>query len=389
MPSQVASRALIVVTLLVLAPATRLRSGLSGRRCPGCLRGRVTWRDHRGGQSGAHRKDQNRGDRHRRTIPHRRSPARRYTVTFTLTGFSTVRREGLELSGSLTATIDADMRVGGVEETITVTGETPLVDVQSVQRQWVLDKEIIDTLPTGRTSINVAVLIPGMTLVAPHSAEKGRMWAATPARVQQTLSIHGSRGGDMRRMVDGLSMQSQGHLGQRFRRQQRDDSGSDGRHGGRLRGAVGWRRPHEHHSARRRQHVQRLALRSPARTSICRATTSTTSSGLSAWSRPAPSRAIGKSTRRSAGRSFAIGSGSSHRAASSAVNNYIANSVANLNAGDRNSFAFAPDTSFRGSRDTLWRNVNAALTWQIDAKNKVSLFIDCAGSLQLLSTRVP
>ena len=63
-----------------------------------------------------------------------------YTVTFTLAGFSTVRREGLELSGSATATIDIDMRVGAVEETITVTGSTPLVDVQSVQQQRVLSQ---------------------------------------------------------------------------------------------------------------------------------------------------------------------------------------------------------------------------------------------------------
>src|ERR1043165_2127544 len=54
-----------------------------------------------------------------------------YTVTFTLTGFNTVKREGIELSGSFTATINAEMKVGAVEETITVSGETPIVDVQS------------------------------------------------------------------------------------------------------------------------------------------------------------------------------------------------------------------------------------------------------------------
>jgi Carboxypeptidase regulatory-like domain len=132
-----------------------------------------------------------------------------YTVTFTLTGFSTVRREAVELAGSLTATVDVEMRVGGVEETVTVTGETPLVDVQGVQKQWVLDKEIIDTLPTGRTAINVAVLIPGMMLSTTFSGE-GQDVGGNTGEVQQTLSIHGSRGGDMRRMVDGLSMQSQG-----------------------------------------------------------------------------------------------------------------------------------------------------------------------------------
>src|SRR5262245_33636253 len=54
-----------------------------------------------------------------------------YTVTFALTGFSTVRREGVEVSGASIFTINADMRVGGLQETITVVGETPVVDVQS------------------------------------------------------------------------------------------------------------------------------------------------------------------------------------------------------------------------------------------------------------------
>src|SRR5678809_160106 len=54
-----------------------------------------------------------------------------YAVTFTLPGFSTVIREGVELTGSFVASINAEMRVGALEETITVTGETPVVDVQS------------------------------------------------------------------------------------------------------------------------------------------------------------------------------------------------------------------------------------------------------------------
>src|SRR5262249_27907357 len=61
-----------------------------------------------------------------------------YWVTFTLPGFSTVVREGVELTGSFVASINAEMRVGTLEEPITVTGETPVVDVQSVARQRVL-----------------------------------------------------------------------------------------------------------------------------------------------------------------------------------------------------------------------------------------------------------
>src|SRR6185295_10571073 len=53
-----------------------------------------------------------------------------YSVTFTLPGFSTVRREGIELSGTFVATVNGDLKVGALEETVTVTGETPIVDVQ-------------------------------------------------------------------------------------------------------------------------------------------------------------------------------------------------------------------------------------------------------------------
>ncbi|MGH9256023.1 MAG: carboxypeptidase-like regulatory domain-containing protein, partial [Vicinamibacterales bacterium] len=71
-----------------------------------------------------------------------------YAVTFELPGFSVVRREGIELSGNFVATVNADLRVGAVEETITVTGESPIVDVQSARTQQILDREIISAIPT-------------------------------------------------------------------------------------------------------------------------------------------------------------------------------------------------------------------------------------------------
>jgi hypothetical protein len=76
-----------------------------------------------------------------------------YSVTFTLPGFATVRREGIELTGTFVASVNAEMRVGELAETITVTGETPVVDVQSTTRQTVLSKEVLEALPTGRTTI--------------------------------------------------------------------------------------------------------------------------------------------------------------------------------------------------------------------------------------------
>jgi hypothetical protein len=85
-----------------------------------------------------------------------------YAVTFTLPGFATVRREGIELTGAFVATVNADLRVGALEETITVTGETPVVDVQSTTRQTVLGEEVLDLLPTGRATTVLAQLIPAV-----------------------------------------------------------------------------------------------------------------------------------------------------------------------------------------------------------------------------------
>src|ERR1051325_11296081 len=93
-------------------------------------------------------------------------PPGTYTVTFSLQGFSTYKRDGIELTGSFVATINADLKVGAVAETITVTGETPLVDVQSAAVQKVVTKEVVDAIPTGRLGINLAALQPGIILVA-------------------------------------------------------------------------------------------------------------------------------------------------------------------------------------------------------------------------------
>ncbi|HEV2986447.1 MAG TPA: carboxypeptidase-like regulatory domain-containing protein, partial [Vicinamibacterales bacterium] len=79
-----------------------------------------------------------------------------YTVTFTLPGFNTIKREGIELTGSFTATINADMTVGQVAETVTVTGESPLVDVQNVQNQRVVTATVVSAIPTARTFQDIA-----------------------------------------------------------------------------------------------------------------------------------------------------------------------------------------------------------------------------------------
>ena len=73
-----------------------------------------------------------------------------YTVTFTLTGFGTFKQEGLQLTSGFTATVNADLKVGSLEESVTVTGAAPVVDVQNVRQQTVLSRDVLDTLPTGK-----------------------------------------------------------------------------------------------------------------------------------------------------------------------------------------------------------------------------------------------
>src|SRR4051812_43649799 len=85
-----------------------------------------------------------------------------YSVKFTLAGFATVQRDGVGLSGTFTARINADLRVGGIEETVKVTGETPVVDVQSTRQERVLDRQILDALPNSANRTSLAVLIPSV-----------------------------------------------------------------------------------------------------------------------------------------------------------------------------------------------------------------------------------
>jgi hypothetical protein len=137
-----------------------------------------------------------------------------YEVTFTLSGFSTFKRDGIEVTGSQTITVNGDMKVGAVSETITVTGETPLVDVQSASVQKVVTKEVIDSIPTGRLGINLAALQPGMILGATSGtgALQGNANLATAQDVGGTagdtftdLSIHGGKASEQRQTIAGLS----------------------------------------------------------------------------------------------------------------------------------------------------------------------------------------
>lgn len=126
-----------------------------------------------------------------------------YTVVFTLAGFRQVKRSGITLPASFTATVNADMSVGAVEEAITVTAASPLVDVRSSVSQSVMNRETLDTIPTGKDPFAVGQLIAGVTTATPDVG-------GTQVMQQPTLQVHGSSNNDNVFMVDGVQIQ---HIG--------------------------------------------------------------------------------------------------------------------------------------------------------------------------------
>jgi hypothetical protein len=128
-----------------------------------------------------------------------------YSVTFTLEGFSTVRREGIELNTGFTAAINADMQVGSVAETITVSGQSPVVDLQNTKQQVVVTRDVIDSVPTGRSFQNLGVLIPGVTGGQVVGSPVNQDVGGSAGQSFMTLAIHGGRQQDQRIDLDGMS----------------------------------------------------------------------------------------------------------------------------------------------------------------------------------------
>jgi hypothetical protein len=128
-----------------------------------------------------------------------------YAVSFTLSGFSSVKREGVELSGTFVATVNADLMVGNVSETITVTTESPIVDIQSSQRQRVFSQDVLDAIPAGRSHINEIVLLPGVNAAQPGRGALQDV-GGTNNLQNTTFSIHGGRTSDTRLQLDGVRL---------------------------------------------------------------------------------------------------------------------------------------------------------------------------------------
>ncbi len=127
-----------------------------------------------------------------------------YMVTFTLAGFNIIKREGIELTTGFTAPVNADMKVGALEETVTVTGESPVVDTQRVTQQKVMTRDIIDAVPTGKNFQNIGVLVPGVVLGAGGTGATPYDVGGSSGEQQVQMAIHGGATADMQIQMDGM-----------------------------------------------------------------------------------------------------------------------------------------------------------------------------------------
>ena len=127
-----------------------------------------------------------------------------YTVTFTLPGFVVLRREGIELTADFTAQVNAELQVGALAETITVTGESPVVDTQSITQRTVMTREVLDVIPSGRNIQAVGIMVPGTNLSQGGGGAISRDVGGSGGLQQSPLSLRGSA--DAVQTVEGMRL---------------------------------------------------------------------------------------------------------------------------------------------------------------------------------------
>jgi hypothetical protein len=290
-----------------------------------------------------------------------------YSVTFTLPGFNTFRRDGIELAGAFNATVNADMRVGALEETITVTGEAPVVDIQSVTQQVTLGKEVLDAIPAGRNQHNFANLIPGMT--GPLD------YGGTNNLNLNTITVHGSRADDQRVMVDGMSISATSGNGQLSNfipdmtsTQEVAVSYSAG-------------------SAEQAFGGVQMNLIPREGGNVFKGSLFATGAGEK-WQSNNYTQELedaGLRTPNSLKRVYDVNPGAGgplvrdklwfySAARWQSTQSYIAGLYENKNAGDPTKWAYEPDLSRRAFQPLIQRSFNTRLTWQLSPRNKIAVF---------------
>jgi hypothetical protein len=293
-----------------------------------------------------------------------------YSVTFTLTGFNTVKREGIELTGSFAATVNGEMMVGSVAETVTVTGASPVVDVHGAAQERVMSREIVDAIPAGRAQTDLAVLIPGMTTGSFDVGGQNTLGFSP-------VAIHGGRSNDQRLLIDGLTVRNVATQG--WNSNSMPDMGSSQemtvnyaagngeavtsgvifnfipREGGNnFQGSIfGTATDSNFQGTNFTQELQNLGLRAPNHLDNLYDIN------------PSGGGPIMRDT---------LWFYSSARA--QANRNFVAGLWNNVNAGNSNAWAYSPDLSQQAVFNLTSVSVNTRLTWQASPTNKFNFYYD-------------
>ena len=131
-------------------------------------------------------------------------PPGTYKVSFTLPSFATVVREGVELAGAGVVNIGAEMRVGSVAESVTVTGESPVVDIQTARQQTVIDGDVVRALPASRSYGNYIAALPAIQATG---------FGGGAATINNFFSARGGRNTEGLIQLDGLNVGAPGNGG--------------------------------------------------------------------------------------------------------------------------------------------------------------------------------
>ena len=296
-----------------------------------------------------------------------------YSVRFALSGFNAVLREGVELTGTQTTNISVELKVGSLEETITVTGETPVVDVQSSQRQTVLTSEVINAIPTAGSYNSLLVLVPGVF--------GGQQDVSTGPCNSCTFSAHGTllSGGransEARLLVEGISIAVPQAGGTNYLVDTRNaqevafttsGSGGEVESGGPVMNII----PRSGGNTMSGNFYMAYADDSFAGSNY--------SDELKAAGLTAPNPLI-----KAYDYSGAVGGPIAKdrvwyffTARSQGDKRYITNMYYNQNAGNPNAWLYVPDPSRQAFNDKTWENASLRLTTQITPRNKLNIFWD-------------
>ncbi|OFV93865.1 MAG: hypothetical protein A3G76_04450 [Acidobacteria bacterium RIFCSPLOWO2_12_FULL_65_11] len=303
-----------------------------------------------------------------------------YTVTFTLTGFNTVKRERVELSGAQTVTIGAELKVGAVAETITVTGETPIVDLQSTTKQTVFNHDLLDVLPVSRTDAGLGALVVGANISAANVGD-----AAPNPLVGKIASVHGVA--DTRIMVNGVTtatlMGSQSN-DMSFRNPMASQEVTVDTAAVSADGATGGARVN---------YIPRDGG------NFFKATLFATYSNDSLQGDNFTQRVkdLGLRTANSNRRSWDINPGAGGpilrdklwfwaTGRSQVGDTNVGGTFFNLNANNPAAWTYVADTSRQGFQTGRWWDAQGRLTWQVNNNNKIAVSYDRQGSLQRYNT---